>query len=99
LSKTSRRKPDPNKPKHVPVQAKVQIGNQKLLYGWAEISKYFPYAQSTVLRKYAKEMLDAGFVFKSLVEDSDGQRRWRVWAFESLVISYISQKQAMQGYI
>jgi hypothetical protein len=77
----------------------ITVGNYRRLMGWEQIAEYFPVGRATVCNKYAQEMLAAGYVFKSVINDDQGHRKWRVWTYDFLVVSFISQKQAAQGFI
>lgn len=72
--------------------------NEDYIRGWDEIEQMFPaYAPRTIRRKYGKEMLKRGFVFKSRT----GPRKnvCEVWSFKPLVLGFITRKQEEQGYV
>lgn len=79
----------------------ISVGSYLLLIGWHQIAEYFPPGckQATLRGRYAKEMLAAGYVFKSVITGPDRKRRWQVWSYDFLIASFISQKQAAQGYV
>ena len=70
----------------------------EILRGWDEIEAVFPiFEPRTIRRKYGKEMLEKGYVFKSRI--GSGRGRCLVWSFPNLVIAYIAGKQADQGFV
>ena len=68
--------------------------------GWQAIAEYFPCALSTFQRKHAKEMLKAGYAFRSHIDKPHTSKKTpMIWSFEPLIFAYISQKQAKDGKV
>lgn len=66
--------------------------------GWSEIEAMFPvYAPGTIRRKYGKEMLEKGYVFKS--RTGKNRKLCEVWSFKTLVAAFIALKQKEQGEV
>ncbi|MCK9276239.1 MAG: hypothetical protein M0P57_14260 [Syntrophales bacterium] len=72
------------------------MSEEKMIFGWDAIAEYFPYHTATVREKYGREMLEAGFVFKSHVGKGKAPR---VWTYPSLIKSFVSMKQARNGRV
>ena len=66
--------------------------------GWDEIEQVFSiFEPRTIRRKYGKEMLRRGFVFKSRI--GSGRGRCVVWSFKTLIMAFIAKKQEEQGFV
>ena len=71
--------------------------NEECVVGWKEIDKFFPMIHpDTVKKKYHKEMLSGGWVFKTRRGKYSSPR---IWAWPSLVKQFIAKKQIDQGYV
>ena len=69
---------------------------EKQVKGWKNIAAYFPYHTDVVKRKFGREMLESGAVFKSHIGKG---KEVLVWSFPSLIKAYIVLRQIKYGKV
>ena len=52
---------------------------------WVNIAKYTPYDKQTLRKKYGKDMLEKGFVFKDTIGRG---RNEKIWSYKWLIMKY-----------
>ena len=63
------------------------MSDEIIIVGWDAIAKFTPFSTQVVIKKFGKEMMNTGIVFKSRLGKS---KRPRVWAFPFLIMKYFT---------